>query len=241
MSRFEVIAFDADDTLWDNERLYLKVQNSFKNLLAHYHSPEWIEQRLYQTEMRNLQHFGYGIKAFALSMIETAIELTEGRITGSEIQTIIDAAKAMLTAEVELLENVSETLGHLAAQYTLMVITKGDLLDQEQKISRSGLAKHFRYVEIVSDKRQASYELLLQRYQIDPTRFLMVGNSLRSDILPVLALGAHAIYIPYPLTWAHEAAEPPIGQPGYHELEHVGLLPDLLVTLESQACNVEPN
>jgi putative hydrolase of the HAD superfamily len=188
-----------------------------------------------------LQHFGYGIKAFALSMIETAIELTEGRITGPEIQTIIDAAKAMLTAEVEILENVADTLAHLAAHYSLMVITKGDLLDQEQKISRSGLVEHFRHIEIVSDKSQTSYEFLLQRYQIDPKRFLMVGNSLRSDILPVLALGAHAVYIPYPLTWAHEAAEPPIGQPGYYEVEHLGLLPDLLANLERQESKIESN
>jgi putative hydrolase of the HAD superfamily len=233
MSRFEVIAFDADDTLWHNERLYLSVQAKFKQLLAQYHSPEWIDERLYQAETRNLQHFGYGIKAFALSMIETAIELTEGRIAGSDIQIIINSAKEMLAAEIELLEHVAETIASLANNYPLMLLTKGDLRDQEQKIKRSGLARHFHHIEIVSDKSRESYDRLLRRYGIAPERFLMVGNSLRSDILPVLALGANAVYIPYPFTWVHEAAEPPPAeQPGYYELEHFGLLPGLLEELE---------
>jgi putative hydrolase of the HAD superfamily len=233
MSPFEVIAFDADDTLWHNERLYVSAQTKFKQLLAHYHSPEWIDERLYQTEMRNLQHFGYGIKAFALSMIETAVELTEGRITGSDIQTIIDSAKAMIAADVELLEYVAETIAGLADRYALMLITKGDLRDQELKIARSGLARHFRHIEIVSDKSRESYERLLQRHAIAPEHFLMVGNSLRSDILPVLALGASAVYIPYRLTWVHETADPPPAeQPGYYEVEHFGLLPALLEGLE---------
>lgn len=233
MSRIEVIAFDADDTLWHTERLYVNAQARFKALLAHYHSPEWVDERLYQTELRNLQHFGYGIKAFALSMIETALELTEGRIAGADIQTIIDLAKEMLTADVELLEHVAETLASLADSYTLMLITKGDLRDQELKIARSGLARRFSHIEIVSDKNRESYELLLQRHAIAPERFLMVGNSLRSDILPVLALGASAVYIPYRLTWMHEAAEPPPAeQPGYYEIEHFGLLPDLVAGLK---------
>jgi putative hydrolase of the HAD superfamily len=228
-----MIAFDADDTLWHNERLYAQAQAQFRELLAHYHSSEWINERLYQAEMRNLPHFGYGIKAFALSMIETAVELTEGRITGHDIQIIIDAAKAMLAAEVELLEHVPEALARLARTHPLMVITKGDLRDQEVKMARSGLRHYFRHVEIVSDKSQASYAALLTRHAIPPERFLMVGNSLRSDILPVLALGASAVYVPHPLTWAHEAAEPPpADHPGFHALEHLGLLPDLLEALE---------
>lgn len=233
MPRFAMIAFDADDTLWHNERLYAQAQAQFRELLAHYHSSEWINERLYQAEMRNLPHFGYGIKAFALSMIETAVELTEGRITGHDIQIIIDAAKAMLAAEVELLEHVPEALARLARTHPLMVITKGDLRDQEVKMARSGLRHYFRHVEIVSDKSQASYAALLTRHAIPPERFLMVGNSLRSDILPVLALGASAVYVPHPLTWAHEAAEPPpADHPGFHALEHLGLLPDLLEALE---------
>jgi putative hydrolase of the HAD superfamily len=233
MSRFDWIAFDADDTLWHNERIYNAAQSKFHALLVQYHSIEWIDDRLYQTEMRNLEHFGYGIKAFALSMIETAVELTEGRIAGSDIQTIIDTAREMLTTEVELLEHVEETVAALAQSYPLMVITKGDLRDQEVKMARSGLAGYFRHFEIASDKNQEGYAALLARLGISPERFLMVGNSLRSDILPVLALGASAVYIPYQFTWAHESAGvPPPEQAGFHQLEHIGLLPALLAELD---------
>jgi len=233
MSRFQVVAFDADDTLWHNERLYVLTQDKFRDLLALYHRPEWIDERLYQTEMRNLRHFGYGIKAFALSMIETAVELTEGRVAARDIQTIIGWAKEMLAADVELLEHAAETVASLAGSYALMLITKGDLRDQESKIARSGLAPHFRHVEIVSDKTRAGYEALLERHGISPERFLMVGNSLRSDIVPVLEIGGSAVYVPHRLTWAHEVAEaPPAGRPGFHEIEHLGMLPGLLDELE---------
>lgn len=232
MSRFQVVAFDADDTLWHNERLYVDAQARFKKLLAPYHEPQWIDERLYQAELRNLGHFGYGIKGFALSMIETAVELTEGAISGSEIQTIIDIAKSMLSAEVELLGHAAETIPLLAQRYPLMLVTKGDLRDQEIKIARSGLGEHFRHVEIVSEKNAASYAALLKRHALPPERFLMVGNSLRSDILPVLEIGGSAVYIPYLYTWGHEAADPPEGQPGYYHLEHLGLLPELLQRLE---------
>jgi putative hydrolase of the HAD superfamily len=142
MSKPGIIAFDADDTLWHNERFYVEAQNRFAGLLSQYHNPEWVNERLYQTETRNIGHFGYGIKAFALSMIETAVELTEGRITGADIQTLIDLAREMLNAEVQLLDHVATTLPLLARDHRLMVITKGDLLDQETKIERSGLGKN---------------------------------------------------------------------------------------------------
>ncbi len=233
MSRFDLLAFDADDTLWHNERLYAEAQMQFRQLLSRYHPPEWIDARLYQTEIRNLEHFGYGIKAFALSMIETAIELTEGRISAAEIGTIVERAHAMLTADVELLPHVAEVLPPLAEHYPLMLVTKGDLLDQEKKISRSGLQECFRWVEIVTDKTQAVYAAILQKHDIPPDRFLMIGNSLRSDILPVLALGAGTVHIPHALTWAHESATPPPeGQPGFYQIEHMGLLPGLLARLE---------
>lgn len=236
MSRFDVIAFDADDTLWHNEQLYLDAQAALRDLLSQYHSPEWIDERLYQTEMRNLQHFGYGIKGFALSMIETAVELTEGRISGRDIQSIIDAAKGMLAADVHLIDRAAETLAALAAAHPLMLITKGDLRDQEQKIARSGLAGHFRHIEIVSDKRVENYAALLRRHQIAPERFLMVGNSLRSDILPILELGGCAVYVPYALTWSHEAAGAVApGRRGYYEIEGLGMLPGLLAELEREA------
>ncbi|MBL8056184.1 MAG: HAD family hydrolase [Anaerolineales bacterium] len=235
-SRFDAIGFDADDTLWHTERLYVEVQTRFKALLAQYHSPDWIEARLYEAEMRNLPHFGYGIKAFALSLIETAVELTEGRVAGRDVQAIVDLAKGMLAAEVELLEHAAATVALLAEHYPLLLITKGDLRDQEQKIARSGLAEHFRQIEIVSDKSAPGYAALLRRHGIAPERFLMVGNSLRSDILPVLALGASAVYVPYALTWLHEAADPPpAGQPGFYELEHLGRLPALLDEIDRPA------
>jgi putative hydrolase of the HAD superfamily len=235
MPRFDVIAFDADDTLWHNERLYVAVQTQFAQLLAHYHTPEWISERLYETETRNIQHFGYGVKAFALSLIETAVELTEGRVSGQDIQTLIDLAKEMLRSQVQLLEGVAETIPQLAQHYRLMVITKGDLLDQEIKIARSGLESYFPQVEVVSQKNRQSYERILRRHTLAPDQFLMVGNSLRSDIWPVLELGGHAVHIPHDLTWAHEVVDPPpIGQPGYYQLDHVGQLPPLLAQLEQR-------
>jgi putative hydrolase of the HAD superfamily len=233
MPSFDVIAIDADDTLWHTERLYVDAQARFARLLARYHSPDWINQSLDQAESRNIAHFGYGIKSFALSMIETAVELTEGRISGQDIQVIIDLAKEMLGSQVELLEHVAETIPRLAAKTPLMLVTKGDLLDQESKIARSGLGEYFQQIEVVSDKTSESYARLLKRHSILPERFLMVGNSLRSDILPVLELGASAVLIPYDLTWVHEQAEkPPEGQPGFYQLEHLGLLPGLLQRLE---------
>jgi putative hydrolase of the HAD superfamily len=232
MKRFDIIAFDADDTLWENEVNYRRTEQVFKDLLTPYHDPAWIEERLFQTEMRNMQHFGYGIKPFGLSMIETAIELAEGRVSGTEIKVIIDAIKGMLTAPIELLPHVAETVPTLAQQYPLMLITKGDLLDQESKVARSGLTQYFQHVEIVSDKTEKHYADLLEQHQIAPQRFLMVGNSLRSDVLPVLALGGTAVYIPHPLTWAHENGQAPLGNVRFYELEHVGLLPELVKKLE---------
>ena len=233
MTTFDVIAFDADDTLWHNERLYTNAQARFASLLAAYHPAEWVNARLSQTESRNIAHFGYGIKSFALSMIETAIELTEGRICGPDVQAIVDLAKEMLNAQVELLPYVRETIPALAERYHLMVISKGDLLDQETKIARSGLGDYFQAVEIVSEKDRHSYERLLRRHAIEPGCFLMVGNSPRSDILPVLELGGSAVVVPYETVWLHEAGDlPPEGQPGYYALDHIGQLPPLLARLE---------
>jgi len=235
MSKFDMIAFDADDTLWQNEHLYSASQSQLVELLSQYHTPDWIHERLYQTEMRNLEHFGYGVKAFALSMIETAIELTEGRISGKDLGTLVDMAREMLHADVELLDSVSDTLDHLGEKYPMMLLTKGDLFEQENKIARSGLKDRFRYIEIVSTKTVSVYRSLLDRYSIAPARFLMVGNSLRSDILPLLELGAHAVYIPHDLTWQHEHSDPPpAGQTGYYQLEHIGRLPALLERLEAE-------
>jgi putative hydrolase of the HAD superfamily len=232
MPTFDVIAFDADDTLWHTERLYVNAQARFVELLAHYHNPEWIQERLDETEGRNLAHFGFGIKAFALSMIETAVELTEGRVSGNDIGALVKLARDMLHAEVELLDQVAETVARLAQQYPLMLITKGDLLDQENKIARSGLAQYFPRIEIVSHKTPESYARVLEQHRVAPDRFVMVGNSLKSDILPVLALGGTAVHVPYELTWLHERAEPPLGHPRFFEIERMEQLPALLAQLE---------
>jgi putative hydrolase of the HAD superfamily len=238
---FDLIAFDADDTLWHNEFLYTQVQDKLKILLANYVDSETVEQRLYETEMRNLKYYGYGIKSFTLSMIETAIALTKGKIQGAEVQQIIDFGREMLTAEVQLLEHAKETLSKLAQSYELMVITKGDLLDQKSKLSRSYLSDYFQYVEVVSDKTQQTYETLLAKHGIKPQRFLMVGNSLKSDILPVLALGGHAVYVPYQTTWVHEIVDSPLVEhDGYYELEHIGQLPGLVEELSKLTASFPP-
>ncbi len=187
-SALRAIGFDADDTLWHNESLFSLGQEKFRALLAPYHSAEWINRTLYETELRNLAHFGYGIKGFALSMIETAVELTEGRISGSEIGQILALAKAMVAAPVELLPGVEEIVPRLAQSYPLLLITKGDLFDQEGKLAASGLGDLFDAVEIVSDKNASTYHRVFHRHADGPERAMMVGNSLKSDIVPAIGV-----------------------------------------------------
>ena len=185
-------------------------------------------------EAQNIRVFGYGIKSFTLSMIETAVELTGGRLSGQDVLAIIALARTQLNAPVELLEHVTGTVSWLAARHRLMVITKGDLQDQETKMARSGLGGFFRDIEVVSDKTTESYVRLFKNHGLDPAHVLMVGDSLRSDILPVLELGGTVVYIPYQTTWLHEAAEAPApGTPRFYQLEHLGQLPALLERLES--------
>ena len=198
------IAFDADDTLWRNEDIFIHAQDEFIRLLSPYHDDNYIRSHLNEVQIKNLEHFGYGVKGFTLSMIETAIELTEGHVTGREIHEIIQLAKCMLASPVELLPNVSQVLEDLQGKYRLMVITKGDLLDQESKLARSGIADVFDAIEVVSDKTSDVYQQILQRHKIAAEEFLMVGNSLKSDILPVLDVGGQALHIPYHSTWDHE-------------------------------------
>src|SRR5947209_262837 len=201
-----VIAFDGDDTLWHNESIFSVTQERFRSLMRPYQS-DGLDERLFAIETRNLRLFGYGVKGFILSMIETAIEVSNGCIPGKEIQHIIDAGKAMLDHPVEPLEGVRETIETLRSHYRLMVITKGDLFDQESKLARSGLADLFWRVEIVSEKDEQTYRRILHDAEINADEFMMVGNSIRSDILPVVALGARAVHVPYRLTWAHERAD----------------------------------
>lgn len=227
-----VVALDADDTLWHNEPIYQATQQRFRDLLFAYHDPDWVEARLNETQIRNLEHFGYGIKGFVLSMIETAIDLSEGRVGATGIQSIIDMGRDMLAHPVELLDGVAEAVVRLAAHHRLMLVTKGDLLDQESKLARSGLGEHFDAIEVVSEKDAVTYGALLVRHSVWPGNFVMVGNSLRSDILPVVDLGAHAVHIPYRTTWVHEQVD---GQAlnglHYHELETISGLPALLQSL----------
>ncbi len=232
MTTFDVIAFDADDTLWHSESLYAAAQEEYRGLLAAYARAEEIDRVLHQTEMRNLSTYGYGVKGFALSMIEAALELSQRRISGGEIQRVLDLAKQMLSTDVELLEGVAEVVAQLAQTYSLMLITKGDLTHQEAKIEQSGLRPYFRSIEIVADKTPQSYAALLAKHHLDPARFLMIGNSLRSDVLPVLDIGGQAVHVPYAITWIHEHVEVPPDQQGrYHELEHIGQLPALVEQL----------
>lgn len=222
MKHIEIIAFDADDTLWHNESLFTITQDKYKKLLSKYHSEEWIDQRLFDTETENIQHFGYGVKGFTLSMIETAIELSEGRISGAEITNIIEFAKEMLRSPIELLEGVAETIETLSHTHDLMIITKGDLFDQESKIARSGLAEYFSKIEIVKEKDDEIYQKILNKYGIDKDKFLMVGNALKSDILPVLRIGGAAVHIPYHTTWAREiVAEEELINYKYFQLNHI--------------------
>ncbi len=228
----EVIAFDADDTLWHNESLFHLTQTQFAALLTPYCTPETVEQRLYQTEIGNLQYYGYGIKSFTLSMIETAIELSGGQIRGGEIQQIIDFGREMLRQPTQLLEGVAETVTSLAEDFRLMVITKGDLFDQESKIARSGLGDRFFAVEVVSAKSAGVYRALLDKHGIAPERFLMVGNSLPSDVLPVAEIGGRAVHIPYHITWQHESGKvDDVARQNYIELEDIRQLPALLPQL----------
>jgi putative hydrolase of the HAD superfamily len=228
-----VIGFDGDDTLWHNESLFALTQAKFYDLLRPYTSGQDLEERLFATEMRNLRLFGYGVKSFMLSMIETALEVSDGRVTGTEIQTIIDSGKALLDHPVELLDGVRETIAALDGQYDLLLITKGDLFHQESRIAGSGLGEFFDGIEIVSEKDPPTYDRILRRHGIAPGEFLMVGNSVRSDILPVVELGARAIHIPYHITWQHEVvAHDSSARDGYWELTSVTELPGKLREIE---------
>jgi putative hydrolase of the HAD superfamily len=234
----ELVALDADDTLWHNEPLYTTTREQLRTMLARYAPMDVLDERLYATELRNLEHFGYGVKGFVLSMIETAIELTNGEIRASDVSTIIAWGRSMLASPVELLDGVREAVEDLAASFPVILLTKGDLLHQETKLARSGLGHHFKGIEIVSEKHASVYRSVIARYGVPPQRFVMVGNSLRSDILPALEAGAHAVYVPYAISWVHErvaADAMPTGASRFHELAHLRELPPLLRRLMAVA------
>ncbi|MDI1338062.1 MAG: HAD family hydrolase [Lacunisphaera sp.] len=224
-----IIGFDADDTLWHNENIFERAQERYRRLLAKYHPAAEVDVALFATEMRNFKRYGYGVKGFMLSTVETAIELTKGEISAREIREIIALGQEMLAHPVELLPDVAAVVPALARDYRLLLITKGDLHHQESKIAASGLAAHFSAVEILSEKDGAAYERVLRRHGVALAEFVMVGNSLKSDILPVLALGGAGVHIPYHILWQHEHAEPvPQDTPRFRCIERLAELPALL-------------
>jgi putative hydrolase of the HAD superfamily len=228
----DLIAFDGDDTLWHNERSYRGARDRFRELLAGAGvvlSADEIEAQVNQTELANLEIYGYGVSSFVLSLVETAIGLTDGRITGADLRGIVELAKQMLTEEIELFPGVRELLTTLAASYPLMLITKGDLLHQTSKLERSGLRDCFRFVEVVSHKTPEVYSAILSRHGIDPNRFLMIGNALRSDVLPVVDAGGWAVHIPAAMSWAHEHADmPPHARGRYFEVAALERVPEVI-------------
>lgn len=222
------IGFDADDTLWHNERFFQITQERFAGLLADYADPDHLAARLLEAERRNLGHYGFGIKGFMLSMIETALEVTSDRVPGSVIHEIISAGQDMLRHPIELLPHVQETVVALSDAYRLVLITKGDLLDQERKLAQSGLGELFDAVEIVSDKTPETYRAAFTTHGEGPDRAMMVGNSMRSDVLPAIEAGGWGVFVPHGLEWELEKADPPQGRARYAELTDLGELPPLI-------------
>ena len=224
----QVIAFDADDTLWVNEPYFQETEKEFCQLLENFLPAHTTARELLQTEIKNLALYGYGIKGYTLSMIETALAISEGTIAINVIEKIIEFGKDLLARPIELLQGVEDVLDALG-HYRLVVATKGDLLDQERKLKGSGIEHHFHHVEIMSDKKDADFLKLIKHLDIRPEEFLMVGNSLKSDILPVLHIGGHGIHIPYHTTWAHEEAEHQVHYSNFREVKQIReILPYLL-------------
>lgn len=226
--RITTIGLDADDTLWHNEHLFRLTQARFADLLAAYTDADHLGARLLAAERRNLGRYGYGIKGFVLTMIETAIEVTEGRVSASVIADLMAAGREMLDHPIDLLPQARPVVSALAGRYRLVLITKGDLVDQERKLAQSGLGDLFNGVEIVSEKTCATYANIFARHGTGADSGMMVGNSLRSDVLPALEAGAWATYVPHALTWELEQAEEPGGHARYHSLPDLGALPDLV-------------
>lgn len=224
-SDIKVVGFDADDTLWINETYFRDTEEKFAELLEGYETKNKIDQELFKMEIQNLDLYGYGIKGFVLSMIESALDLSNKKVPQETLSNILDLGKKMLSHPVELLDGVVEVLDALKGKYRLIVLTKGDLLDQERKLEKSGLSEYFHHVEVLSDKKEENYEHLLKHLQIDVKEFLMIGNSLKSDVLPLLNIGAHAVHVPFHTTWQHEEVK--IEDDDYDYLK-IGKLADIL-------------
>ena len=233
MPALSAIAFDADDTLWHNERFFRLTHDHFSDLLSDYAGRDHLEERLLEAERRNVGRYGFGIKGFVLSMIETALEVTDNRVSGAVIGEIVAAGREMLTHPIELLPHAEVVLARLKGRYPLLVITKGDLIDQERKIAQSGLGEVFDGVEIVSTKTPAVYAEIFRRRAIPLDAAMMVGNSLKSDVLPVLALGGWGVHVPHELTWALEHDTAPEDSARFRLIDDLGQLPALLDRIET--------
>jgi putative hydrolase of the HAD superfamily len=232
----DVVAFDGDDTLWHSESHFVDAHERFCGLVAPYVDDRaLIDEQVVATERKNLVAYGYGAKAFTLSLIETAIQITDGRITSDEISAILDVGKTLLDHPVELLEGVDDVVGELAATgRRLIVVTKGDLFHQEAKVAGSGLADRFTRVEIVSEKDVPTYRRVMAAAEVEPERFLMIGNSVRSDVLPVIELGGHAAHLPYVYTWELEhVPDADAARQGFYELTSIRELPALVEQLSA--------
>lgn len=226
----KVIGFDADDTLWVNETYFRDAEIAFAKLLSQYETPNKIDQELFRMEIDNLELYGYGVKAFMLSMVESALEISNYNVDAQTIEAILNIGKEMLDKPVELLDGVEDVLKKLSKKYKLILATKGDLLDQERKLEKSGLTTYFHHIEVLSDKKEANYSRLLNHLDINPSEFLMIGNSLKSDILPLVNLKAHAVHIPFHTTWAHEmVSETEMNGKSYKTLSSLRDLVPLLI------------
>ncbi|TPM38921.1 HAD family hydrolase [Mesorhizobium sp. B2-3-4] len=230
-SELTTIGFDADDTLWQNEQFFRMTERRFAAMLADHGEEAQISARLLEAERRNLAIYGFGIKGFTLSMIETAIEVTGGRVPASVISRILEAGREMLGHPIEPLPHARETVEKLAGSFRLVLITKGDLFDQERKLAGSGLGELFDAVEIVSDKTAATYARLFSRHGDGPARSMMVGNSLKSDVVPAIEAGGWGVHVPHELTWVLEHVEAPVAAPRFRQISNLGQLPELIESI----------
>lgn len=224
----KVIAFDADDTLWVNEPFFREAEEKFASLLEDFIPHHSIMKELYRTEIENLRIYGYGVKGFMLSMIETSLRITDQKIPLGMIEKILEIGKEMLAKPVELIPGVQEVLKELNGDYRIVMATKGDLIDQERKLNKSGLESHFHHIEIMSDKRVVDFAKLIRHLDVAPEEFIMLGNSLKSDILPVLELGGHAIHIPFHITWLHEQIDHEVTHEKFYQAERISEVVELI-------------
>jgi len=229
MKNLKVIAFDADDTLFVNEPYFQETEKKFCKLMSGYLSQHSLSQELFKTEINNLDLYGYGIKGYTLSMIEAAVKISNNTLSIDAVSKIIELGKELLQKPIELLDGVEETLKELHGKYKLIVATKGDLKDQQRKLHDSGLGPYFHHIEVMADKQELNYQKLLTRLEIEPKEFFMIGNSLKSDVLPVLGIGGYAVHIPFHTTWEHEKISHKVEHPNFMTIEKISdILPLLL-------------